>query len=275
MPTPTRSWAQTWGRMPAAAQAWIIDVVGKQLRNLTPSCFRMVAIASTIFMGCPPYLRRLRWPHAAEALLLSPGLRQGPRGDYRRQGPWSRGRGAPACYIEIDAWAACPMSPSLSLLQRCRGLGEPEGHVHGTVEGNGGGEGSMGLLPLAGHGIQGAEAAVAVGLERAHTEFVGQGEGLPVVVCSCLGMRGIAMCSDRAEEVQRIRFVAPLLVLTGERQRALGEGVRLLQTPGQHLRLAQGQSAGRVKARRCRRHGLFHRQGEELHGVGDAPREEI
>ena len=83
------------------------------------------------------------------------------------------------------------------------------------------------------------------------------------------------MCRDRAEEVQRIRLVAPLLVRTGTRQCALGKGVRLLQTPGQHLRLAEGQRTGCVKARRCRRHGLFHRRGEELHGVGDAPGEEI
>ena len=46
-------------------------------------------------------------------------------------------------------------------------------------------------------------------------------------------------------------------------------------TPGEHLRLAEGQRTGCVKARRCRRHGLFHRRGEELHGVGDAPGEEI
>src|SRR6266498_4249326 len=105
MPTPTRSWAQTWGRMPAAAQAWIMGVVGKQLRNLTPSCFKMVAIASTIFMGCPPYLRRSRWPHVAEEILLRPGLRQGPYGDYRRRDHWSRGRGAWACGAEIDTWA--------------------------------------------------------------------------------------------------------------------------------------------------------------------------
>src|SRR5215468_12203987 len=90
MPTPTRSWAQTWGRMPAAAQAWIMDVVGKQLRNLTPSCFKMVAMASTIFMGCPPYLRRSCLPPTAGVLLLRPGLHQGPCGDYRRRGPWSR-----------------------------------------------------------------------------------------------------------------------------------------------------------------------------------------
>jgi hypothetical protein len=37
--------------MPAAAQAWIMGVVGKQLRNVTPSCLRMAAMASTIFMG--------------------------------------------------------------------------------------------------------------------------------------------------------------------------------------------------------------------------------
>src|SRR5262249_9899821 len=77
--------------MPAAAQAWIMDVVGKQLRNLTPSCFKMVAIASTIFMGCPPYLGQSRWPHVAEEFLLRPGLSQGPCGDYRRRSPWSRG----------------------------------------------------------------------------------------------------------------------------------------------------------------------------------------
>src|SRR5215475_13539768 len=38
-----------------------------------------------------------------------------------------------------------------------------------------------GLLLLADRGIQRAEAAVAVGLERAHAEFLGQGEGFTVV----------------------------------------------------------------------------------------------
>ena len=37
------------------------------------------------------------------------------------------------------------------------------------------------LLLLADRGIQRAEAAVAMGLERAHAEFLGQGEGLAVV----------------------------------------------------------------------------------------------
>ena len=38
-----------------------------------------------------------------------------------------------------------------------------------------------GRLPLTDLGIQRAEAAVAMDLERAHTEFVGQSEGLAAV----------------------------------------------------------------------------------------------
>ena len=37
-----------------------------------------------------------------------------------------------------------------------------------------------------------------------------------------------------AEEAQGIRLVAPFLMRTGERQRLLGEGLRLLQVAGQH-----------------------------------------
>ena len=39
-------------------------------------------------------------------------------------------------------------------------------------------------------GIQRAEATVTVGLERAHAEFLGQGEGLPVVGCGLLASGG-------------------------------------------------------------------------------------
>ena len=53
---------------------------------------------------------------------------------------------------------------------------------------DGSGQRGAGLLPLAGLAIQRAEAAVAVGHERAHAEFLGQGEGLLVVG---FGLRGI------------------------------------------------------------------------------------
>ena len=67
-------------------------------------------------------------------------------------------------------------------LCQCRfGLRQPEGHLHVAVERDGGGQGGASLLPLAGGGVQGAEAQVTVRLEWAHAECVGQGEGLLVV----------------------------------------------------------------------------------------------
>jgi hypothetical protein len=53
MPTPTRSWRHSIGRIPAAAAASITGVVGYVLRNSTPSRFMISTIASTIFMRPP------------------------------------------------------------------------------------------------------------------------------------------------------------------------------------------------------------------------------
>src|SRR5712691_10851413 len=51
-----------------------------------------------------------------------------------------------------------PLLP-LHLCQRCLRLGQPEGHLHGTVQLHGRGQCSAGLLPLAdGNNIQRAEA---------------------------------------------------------------------------------------------------------------------
>jgi len=58
----------------------------------------------------------------------------------------------------------------------------------------------MRLLLLADRGIQCAEAAVAVGLERPHAEFLGQGEGLLVVGRSCSDLRRLARRSNASEE---------------------------------------------------------------------------
>ena len=65
--------------------------------------------------------------------------------------------------------------------------------------------------------------------------------------------------------------MAPFLVLTGERQRALGEGVRLLQAASQQLRLPQGETTERLKVDHFRCSRLFQRLREQRHGVGDAP----
>ena len=87
-----------------------------------------------------------------------------------------------------------------------------------------------------------------MGLERAHAELLGQGQGLAVVGFGWLDLRRLAPRRNVAEEAQGIRLVAAFLVLTGERQRTLGEGVRLLQAAGQQLRLPQGETTERLIA---------------------------
>ena len=120
-------------------------------------------------------------------------------------------------------------------------------------------------------GVERAEAEVAVGHERAHAEFLGQGEGLAVVGFGLLDLRGITPCRNVAEEAQGIRLVATFLVRTGERQRPLGEGAA--PPPGGQPADAPPQErddrAPGCLACHCRR--LFHRLREQRHGVGDAP----
>ena len=69
------------------------------------------------------------------------------------------------------------------------------------------------LFRLAGRRIQHAQPAVAVGLERAHTELFGQGQGLPIVRVSLRHVRAVG--SDGAELVQCQRLLATGLLLPG------------------------------------------------------------
>jgi hypothetical protein len=78
---------------------------------------------------------------------------------------------------------------------------------------------------LATPGIECAQTPVRVGLERAHAECVGQGEGLLVVGSGRVGVQGSAMRGDLTEEVQGICLVAAFLVRAGECQGLLGERV--------------------------------------------------
>ena len=110
-----------------------------------------------------------------------------------------------------------------------------------------------------------------MGQERAHAELVGQGEGLAEVCFRLRNVRRIAPRRNVAEEAQGIRLMAPFLVRTRKRQRALGEGVRLLQAAGQQLRFSQGETTERLIAYYVHCHGLFHRLREQRYGVGNAP----
>jgi hypothetical protein len=62
-----------------------------------------------------------------------------------------------------------------------------------------------------------------VGLERAHAEFLGQGEGLAVGGCGRLDLREIAMHSDLTEEPECIGLLSTALEVTGARQGMPGQ----------------------------------------------------
>ena len=78
---------------------------------------------------------------------------------------------------------------------------------------------------------------MAMGLQRAHAELLGQSKGLPIMGFIVVCLWGLAPRRDLAEEAQDIRLVAPVRELAGDRQGALGVGVRLRQATRQHLRL--------------------------------------
>jgi hypothetical protein len=71
-----------------------------------------------------------------------------------------------------------------------------------------------------------------VGDERAHAEFLGQGDGLTVVCCGLIDLRGIAVCRNVAEKVQGICLIATFLVGTRQLQGTPGQLGGLVQTAG-------------------------------------------
>ena len=70
---------------------------------------------------------------------------------------------------------------------------------------------------------------VAQGRVGVDAEFVGQGEGLAVVIFGGLDLRGFTPRRNLAEEAQGIRLAPSLLMLKDARQCALSEGMCVLQ----------------------------------------------
>jgi hypothetical protein len=112
---------------------------------------------------------------------------------------------------------------------------------------------------------------MAVGSEGAHAQFVGEGEGLAVMGWDLIEVREITMRCNVAGETEGIRLVPPFLVLTGERQVVLGEGIHLIQTPSRKMCLSEGKSAEHYIAYSFRRHSLLHgprKQRSTAKGLG-------
>ena len=92
---------------------------------------------------------------------------------------------------------------------------------------------------------------------------------------SLLDVGGLVLGMDIPEEPQGVRLLATFLVLTGERQRLLGEGLRLFQVAGQHLRLTQREATERLNVYTFHRNALLQRRREQQHSVSDAPAQRI
>src|SRR5262249_33906910 len=74
-------------------------------------------------------------------------------------------------------------------------------------------------LPWADLRIEGAKAEVAIGLERAHAEFLSQGESLLVIGFSLLSIRGVGVGLNDAKLAERERLEPALAVPLGQVER--------------------------------------------------------
>jgi hypothetical protein len=142
------------------------------------------------------YLEKLRGVHDAPLIKrITPPVSGRPK--RQRFGRPLTGGVRGGAGINPDAFPHLPTIGNLALGSRHRAscdlrqggfrLGQPKGHLHGTVEVDRGAQLRLRLLPLAGLGVEGAESQVAMRLQRAHAQFLGQGQGLAVVGGGLLG----------------------------------------------------------------------------------------
>src|SRR5439155_23315893 len=102
-----------------------------------------------------------------------------------------------------------------------------------------------------------AEAEVAVGDERAHAQFTGEGKGFPEGGFSFFDSRRIAMRRDLAQNLQSQRLLRPSLVVTGELEGLDAEPDRVLRSIRQAVSLAQIRSPSDITAPVSHRNGLL------------------
>jgi hypothetical protein len=173
-----------------------------------------------------------------------------------------------------------PLLP-LHLRQRRLRLGQPERHVHGAVEVDGGGQGGAGLLPTTGLVVQPAQPEVVVGHERAHAECLGQGQGLLVVGFGLRGIGWVGVGPDDAKLVQRERLAVAFLLLPSQVERLARMLPGLLAASRQAIDLAEprvGMTSQRAHADTFAEHLLQQRAPLreaplERRGVAQAPRD--
>ncbi len=102
-----------------------------------------------------------------------------------------------------------------------------------------------------------------MGLEWAHAQLVGQGQGLTVRDFGFLDIRVIAMRGDLAEESVDPRLVSPFLVRSGDIEGTLRALDCILRSLGEYIGLTETSELERMSAQDSHGSGLFHRLFQE------------
>ena len=110
-----------------------------------------------------------------------------------------------------------------------------------------------------------------MGLERAHAQLLGQGEGLAVVAGGGLDLWGRLARRALAQEPQGPGLVAALLILAGEIDSLHGAFVRVFQAARQQIRLAEAGDHGRQRPRSAPGDRLLHPLFHQRQTRGDTP----
>ena len=110
---------------------------------------------------------------------------------------------------------------------------------------------------------------MAVGLQRAHAEILGQGEGLLIESFGQLNLWRTTPRRNVAEEVQGIGLAAPFLVRTGASASVCSARVWASSRRPARTCASQSETTERLQSSHVRRHRLFPRLREQ-HGVGHA-----
>src|SRR6266849_3300596 len=137
----------------------------------------------------------------------------------------------------LDGWTAAritriPLPHLLPLLQ-------PEAHAHFAVHRRRSSEKLMRLLALAGAPVELGEAKMAVRLERAHAELLGEGRALAVLGGGLVDLAAIAMRRELAEETVRMRLVAAPRVGARDLEETAGKRARLVNATDEEQSLDQ------------------------------------
>ena len=112
---------------------------------------------------------------------------------------------------------------------------------------------------------------MAVRLERAHTQRLGQGEGLAVVADGGLDLWGRLARRALAQEPQGPGLLAALLVLAGKVEGLRGALARLFQATSQQIRFAEVGDGERQTPRSASGDHLLHPLLHQRQTRGDTP----